>query len=296
MVNFDNVSKFVIDDVSLHIPQGEIVGLIGASGAGKTTMIKLACGLLMPESGSVYTLDKDPVINRRAYKGSVGVFITGMPLLSPDDTIAQGFELIRRMYAARSAEFADRYARLSSLLDFVGYDNQPVRSLSLGQRMRAELASVLILEPRLLLLDEPYVGLDESAKASLNELLAEHRKGGGSVLLTSHDMAGVSKICSRIALMDKGRLLFYGSEDNLRGRFAPVETMTLRFGGNIPDFDDLPLIKYSLQGGTVTISYNSNCITSAEILEIALRQTTVREVSICKPNLETIISRMKNGG
>lgn len=296
MINFENVSKYALNDVSIHIPKGEIVGLIGASGAGKTTMIKLACGLLAPDSGRVYTLDKDPVLNRKLYKNNVSTFVVGVPLLCRDDTVLQGFELIRSMYGIGKSEFDKRYKELSERLDFGRYENQAVKSLSLGQRMRAELGAALVYEPKLLLLDEPNVGLDENGKTVLCEILTERCKNGMTVLMTSHDMAGVSKMCSRIALLDSGSLVFYGSEDNLRSRYAPIDVMTIKFGGNIPDLEDLPLKKYSVSGDTLTLSYNSNHITSAEILKLILRQTTVSEVSIRKPSLESIISQLKKGG
>lgn len=296
MINFENVSKYGLNDVFIHIPKGEIVGLIGASGAGKTTMIKLACGLLAPDSGRVYTLDKNPVINRKLYKNNVSTFITGVPLLCRDDTVLQGFELIRSMYGIDKAEFEKRYMEMSERLDFGKYESQTVKNLSLGQRMRAELGAALIYEPKLLLLDEPNVGLDENGKAALCELLTERCKNGMTVLMTSHDMSGVSKMCGRIALLDSGKLVFYGSEDNLRSRYAPIDVMTVKFCGNIPDFEDLPLKKYSVQGNNLILSYNSNHITSAEILKLILGQTTVSEVSIRKPSLESIISQLKSGG
>ena len=296
MINFENVSKYGLCDISLHIPKGEIVGLIGKSGAGKTTMIKLACGLLKPDSGRVYTGDKNPVANRKRYCTAVSTFIVSKPLLSRDDTVIQGFQLIRSMYGISEADFENQYAELSERLDFKKYEHQPVKNLSLGQRMRAELGAALIYEPELLLLDEPNVGLDENGKAALYELLTERCKSGMSVLMTSHDMAGVAKMCGRIALLDNGRLIFYGSQDNLRSRYAPIDVMTLKYSGNIPDFEDLPLKNYCVDGNRITLSYNSNHITSAEILKLILGQTTVSEVSIRKPDLESIISQIKSEG
>ncbi|MBP0965017.1 MAG: ATP-binding cassette domain-containing protein [Oscillospiraceae bacterium] len=296
MINFENVSKYALNNVSIHIPKGEIVGLIGASGAGKTTMIKLSCGLLAPESGRVYTLDKNPVLNRKLYKNNISTFIAGVPLLCHDDTVSQGFELIRNMYGIEKTEFHKRYEKLSEQLDFGKYESQSVKNLSLGQRMRAELGAALIYEPKLLLLDEPNVGLDENGKSVLCEILTERCKNGMTVLMTSHDMSGVSKMCGRIALLDGGKLVFYGSEDNLRSRYAPIDVMRVKICGNIPDFEDLPLKKYFVQGDILTLSYNSNHITSAEILKLILRQTSVSEVSIRKPSLESIISQLKKGG
>lgn len=296
MIYFENVSKYCLDEVSLHIPRGEIVGLVGASGAGKTTLIKLACGLLAPDKGRVYTLGKDPVISRKRYGNAVSAFVTGTPLLCRDDTVLQGFELIRTMYGIEKTEFSKRYNGLSERLDFGKYEYQTVKNLSLGQRMRAELGAALIYDPKLLLLDEPNMGLDENGKAALYELLTERCRNGMTVIMTSHDMAGVSRMCGRLALLDSGKLVFYGSEDNLRSRYSPVDVMTLKFSGDIPDFEDLPLKKYSVKGDTLTLSYNSNHITAAEILKLILRQTAVTEVSVRKPDLESIIAQLKGGG
>lgn len=292
MIYFDNVCKYALKDISIHIPQGEIVGLIGASGAGKTTMIKLACGLLTPDSGRVYTLCCNPVAKRSRYRDKVSTFLTGVPLLCREDTVLQGFELIRNMYGIPQDKFAGRYEELADRLDFRKYVNEKVGNLSLGQRMRTELGAALIYDPKLLLLDEPNVGLDEKGKTALCEILTERCRSGMTVLMTSHDMTGVSKLCNRIALLGSGSLLFYGSEEHLRSRYASIDVMTIKCNGKFPDFEDLPLKSYSLKGSTITLSYDANHISSAEILKLVLRQTTVSEVSISKPNLESIVRSM----
>lgn len=293
MINFENVSCRVLKGVSLNIPKGETVGLIGKSGAGKTTLIKLACGLLAPESGRVFTLRKDPVENRNVYRGKISVFIAGTPLLCRDDTVLQGFEIIRSVYGISKSDFAKRYKALSSRLSFSKYESELVKNLSLGERMRAEISAALIYEPKLLILDEPNIGLDENAKSALEQLLSERRGAGMTTLLSSHDMASVSKACSRIALLDKGELVFYGSMENLRSRYTPIDTISLKIGGRIPDLEDLPLKKYSISGSTISLSYNSNHITAAEILRTVMRQTAVSEVSIKKPDLEDVISQLR---
>lgn len=290
MISFEQVSKYTLQNISLHIPKGEIVGLVGASGAGKTTLIKLACGLLAPDGGRVFTLNRDPVKYRRRYRDRVSTFIAGVPLLCREDTVLQGFALIREMYGIPEREFARRYAELSERLDFRQYENQMVRTLSLGQRMRTELGAALSFDPELLLLDEPNVGLDENGKTALREILTQRCREGMTVLMTSHDMAGISSMCGRIALMEGGRLIFYGSEENLRSRYAPIDVMTVTFSGKFPDLEDLPLKSYSLQGNCITLSYNANHIHSAEILKLILGQSAVSEVSIRKPDLESIIS------
>lgn len=293
MINFENVSCRVLKGVSLNIPKGETVGLIGKSGAGKTTLIKLACGLLAPESGRVFTIGKNPVENRNLYREKTSAFIAGTPFLCRDDTVLQGFEIIRSVYGISQSDFAKRYEELSARLDFSRYGRELVKNLSLGERMRAEIGAALIYNPKLLILDEPNIGLDENAKSALGQLLLERRGEGMTTLLSSHDMASVSKICSRIALLDKGKLVFYGSLENLRSRYTPIDTMSLKIAGNLPDLEDLPLKKYSINGSEISLSYNSNHITAAEILRTVMRQSDVLEISIKKPDLECIISQLK---
>ena len=293
MINFENVSCRVLKGISLNIPKGETVGLIGKSGAGKTTLIKLACGLLAPESGMVFTLGKNPIENRNLYREKISVFIAGTPLLCRDDTVLQGFEIIRSVYGISKSDFAKRYEALSTRLRFSKHDSELVKNLSLGERMRAEIGAVLIYEPKLLILDEPNIGLDENAKTVLGQLLSKRREAGMTTLLSSHDMASVSKICSRIALLDNGELVFYGSMENLRSRYTPINTMSLKIDGRLPDFEDLPLKKYSIRGSAISLSYNSNYITAAEILRTILRQTAVSEVGIKKPDLEDVISQLR---
>ncbi|MCH5339552.1 MAG: ATP-binding cassette domain-containing protein [Acetatifactor sp.] len=295
MIQLEEVSKFVLSDVSLYVPEGEIVGLVGASGAGKTTLLRLICGLLQADGGRVRTLGRDPVVWRRYYGAEISTFLTGVPLLCREDTVQQGFELMKILYHISDSQFKRDYQKLSESLDFGKYVRETVKNLSLGQRMRVELGAALICRPRLLLLDEPSIGLDENGKAALWELLEERSGMGMTVLVTSHDMTGISRLCSRIALLDGGKLVFYGSEKNLRSRYAPVDVMTVNVSGQLPDLEDLPLKHYSVEGSVLTMSYDSNRITSAEILSLILSQTGVSGVNIRKPNLESIITQLKEG-
>ncbi len=295
MINYENVCKYNLSDITLNIPAGSITGLIGRSGAGKTTLIKLACGLLAPDSGKLWTLGKDPIRYRGRYGSDISAFIAGVPLLDKESNVKSGYEMIAAIYGLKKAEYTKRYTELSETLGFADFADCRVRELSLGQKMRAELGAALIYEPKLLLLDEPNVGLDANGKAALREILKQRAAAGMTVLLTSHDMASISSLCSGLAVLENGSLIFRGSPENLQSQYMPINTMTVRFSGNIPGPDDLPVRKYSYTNDTITLEYDSNRVTAAEITALIMKRTEIAEISIHKPDLEDILMQIRTG-
>lgn len=295
MVTLDKVSKFIISDMSIHIPKGECVGIVGASGAGKTTLLKIICGLLKPTDGYIRILGKDPVIEKQHYFKNLSVFLAGRWALENDDTVIQSFELLQTIYHLPKEIFWKEYETLSKQLDFAEYQYKSLRSLSLGQRMRVELAATLIGNPQLILLDEPNVGLDENGKQVLWDLLQERCKQGATILIASHSLSDISKICTRIALLDKGHLLYYGAEQYLRNKYASVNRIEMTLTGSLPDLEDLPIKDYQILQNKLTIHYNVNYLSAADILEVILMQTNVSEVNVIKPDLADIILRLKGG-
>lgn len=289
MIDLEHVSKFILSDVSIHIPKGEAVCLVGESGAGKTTFIKLCCGLLAPDKGRVRTMLWNPVEKRRKYGGKISTFMAGVPLLSPEDSVQTGFELLREVYEIPRAEFEKEYSHLADALNFDIYEHQLVKKLSLGQRMRAELAASLIYRPELLLLDEPTIGLDETAKAVLGELLKERIKEGMTLVMASHDMEEVSAIGSRFCLLQQGKIAFYGEEEALRMRYEPMDMIRMRVLGKLPDLGDLPLKSYTIDNDMLTLIFPANHIRAVEVLRLILEQTTITEVTIRKTALSDVI-------
>jgi len=295
MVSFEHVSKFILSDIVLHIPKGVAVGVIGASGAGKTTLLKLACGLLSPEQGEVTTFNKNPIQHRGTIGRKIGCLLERMPVLDAEYSVADNFKNLQIVYQMSDAEFATEYDALAERFAIKAYEQLQVKALSLGQRRRAELVAVLLHRPELLLLDEPTNALDENAKNTLKEILQERMEQGMTVLLTSHDMQAVSGICRRLVVLEQGKLLYYGEEALLLRTYAPMDIMTLSFDGAVPDMEDLPLEKFSVEEDVLTLTYNSNYVTAAELLEVLLKYTTVREVSIHKPKLEDVIFAIEEG-
>ncbi len=293
MINFDNVSKFILSDLTFHIQKGQVTGLIGDTGSGKTTLVRLACGLLVPDRGNVTLMGKEPHLNLGRYGADFSVLITGVPVLEDADTPAIGLEMLRYQYGISKKEYDERYAELVQEFGFKAYENERIKDLSVGQRRRVELASVFIIRPRLVILDEPDVGLDEEGRQILEERVKKETSKGVTFLITSHNLNSISNMCSRLAILSEGKLYFYGSEMTLRCKYLPINTMTVTFEGALPNIDDLPIVRYRVSGNTVSYDYNSRYISASEVLEVLMKQTKVSDVKIDKPNLEQIILNLQ---
>lgn len=294
MIFFEHVCKFILSDVNIHIPQGTSLGLIGPSGSGKTTFLKLACGLLQPAVGCVHTMRLIPEKNRQKLGSVTGAFFAGIPLFQETHTVESNFQDIKIIYRMEDDIFDREYFTLAERLGFRSFAKEPVKQLSLGQRRRAELGALLLSRPKLLLLDEPAEGLDQTAKDSLRELLIERQAEGTTIVISSHNMEAISELCERIALLDQGILSYYGDKDLLLKRFAPEEVMEISFSGKLPDLEDLPLRHYSLHQNKLKMTYNSNYVSSAELLRHILAQTTVTAVTTHKSGLSDAINRKQD--
>lgn len=295
MIFFEHVCKFILSDVSIHIPQGTSLGLIGPSGSGKTTFLKLACGLLQPAAGCVHTMRLIPEKNRQKLGRVSGAFFADIPFFQENTTVESNFRDLKIIYRMPDDVFTKEYSALAEQLGFSSFEKEPVKQLSLGQRRRAELGALLLTRPKLLLLDEPAEGLDQTAKDSLQELLNERKAEGTTLVISSHNMEEVSALCERIALLDHGSLRYYGNKELLLKHFAPAAVMEITFSGKLPDLEDLPLKHYSLHQNKLKLTYDSNYVTSAELFRHILGQTTVTAVTMQKSGLSDAVSRIEKG-
>ena len=293
MIILEKVSKFIISEVNLYIPQGECVGLIGLSGAGKTTLLKLMCGLLDADDGYVRTCGKHPVKKKGTFGRDMGVFFADRSNLDKQESARKNLELLGAVYRMSKEEWGRQYEELSDRLGFRTYQDEVIQSLSLGQRMRVELASALLMQPKLILLDEPDVGLDENGKSILWEILEERRKEGATIIVSSHNLHTIEQYCSRVVLLEQGKVIFYGSQSRLRSKLASINTMQITISGKLPDVEDLPLKKYEIAGDRIQLSYDSNYLSAAEIMGLLLNQTQVQEVQIVKPSLADVMLQVK---
>ena len=224
-----------LSDISFEINDGEMVGYIGPNGAGKSSTIKVMSGILTPDSGECVIDGRVPWLERKAHVANLGVVFGQRSALWWDVPVADSFELLRDIYSVPDAEFRQNVQRLTELLDLGALLKTPVRQLSLGQRMRCEIAAALIHSPKILFLDEPTIGLDAVSKLAVREFVRElNRERGTTVILTTHDMQDIEALTSRIILIGRGKILLDGQLDALKHRFEGTKTVVAEFSGSLP--------------------------------------------------------------
>ena len=215
-----------VDDISFDIAEGEIVGYIGANGAGKSTTIKMMCGILHPTGGSVTVDGMDFEKSRQKINRTMGVVFGQKTQLWWDIPLIETFKILKSIYEVSDEEYEERFEYLCELLDMKPFLTQTVRSLSLGQRMRADFAAALIHSPKIVYLDEPTIGLDVLVKDKIRSAIKElNKKYNITVILTTHDMKDIEELCNRIIIIDKGKILYDGTLANIKYRFGNIKTV-----------------------------------------------------------------------
>lgn len=222
-------SLYAVNDVSFSIDQGEIVGYIGANGAGKSTTVKMMCGILHPTSGSVTIDNKDILKYRKQINKEIGVVFGQKTQLWWDIPLIETFKILKSIYEISDEDYNERFKFLCDLLDLNDFLDQNVRSLSLGQRMRADFAASLIHNPKILYLDEPTIGLDVLVKDKIRKAIKIlNKKYKTTIILTTHDMKDIEELCSRIIIIDKGKILYDGNLENIKYKFGNIKTIIFK--------------------------------------------------------------------
>ncbi|WP_058303365.1 ABC transporter ATP-binding protein [Gorillibacterium timonense] len=211
-----------LDGIGFTISEGELVGYIGPNGAGKSTTVKVMSGILTPDDGECRIMGKIPWKNRVEHVSQIGVVFGQRSQLWWDVPVADSFDVLKDIYAIPAADYRVRLRELTGALGVDGLLKTPVRQLSLGQRMRCELAAALLHRPRILFLDEPTIGLDAVSKLSLRAFLKEeNHQHGVTMVLTTHDMDDIEALCERVMVIGHGRLLYDGNLSGLQDKYAP---------------------------------------------------------------------------
>ena len=225
-----------VDDISFNVAAGEIVGFLGPNGAGKTTTLKMLAGLLHPTSGAVNVLGYTPWQRQKDFLRQITLVMGNRNQLQWDIPCSDSFELNRAIYRIPRPQFQQTLDELVELLDLSHLLSKPVRNLSLGERMKCEIAGALLHRPQVLFLDEPTIGLDVTMQRRIRDFVREYnRRYGATVLLTSHYMADVEALCKRVVVIHHGKLLFNGDLAGLVERFSPYKTISLQLWNGAVD-------------------------------------------------------------
>ena len=282
-----------LSDVSFDVDRGELVGYIGPNGAGKSTTVKILSGIMTPDSGEVTVGDLVPWRDRKAHVRHVGVVFGQRMQLWWDVPIADSFALLRDIYRLDDAAYRARLAELTDALSLGDILNTPLRQLSLGQRMRAELCGSLLHRPELLFLDEPTIGLDAVSKLALRDfLLWENRENRTTILLTTHDMEDIAALCPRVMVLGHGRKLYDGDLRALLRRFDTLRTLTARYDGAV-SLDGLPpQVSAECEGNTLTLTYRPDEIGAGELLPLLQKAGSLREMTLQPQSVDHMIAAM----
>jgi ABC-2 type transport system ATP-binding protein len=288
--------------ISFDVAPGEIVGYLGPNGAGKSTTIKMLTGILVPSSGEATVDGLTPWRERRRLARRIGVVFGQRTQLWWDLPLIESLDLLRHIYAVPNERHAANLAELRDLLDLDPFLATPVRQLSLGQRMRGDLAAALLHDPSILYLDEPTIGLDVVAKARVREFLHRiNRERGVTVLLTTHDLADVEHLCRRMMIIDHGRLIYDGGIDEIRRRFGTHRTLVIDLEQDVAlDRSALPddgsAVLEQRDGPRHRIKFDRARVNPAQLIASVAAAHEVRDVAIEEPEIEDIVRRIYEQG
>ncbi|MEI7027456.1 ABC transporter ATP-binding protein [Paenibacillus sp. y28] len=287
-----------VDEISFHIPEGEIVGFLGPNGAGKTTTMKLLTGLLHPSSGKLQVAGFRPYEQKNEFKRRISLVMGQKSQLIWDVPAAETFLVNKVIYELDDREYKRHLDGLVEMLKIGEVMTKPVRQLSLGERMKCELAAALLHKPDLVFLDEPTIGLDVNMQEVMRAFIAEYnREFKATILLTSHYMADVTALCERVLVINHGRLVYDGSMSRLVDRFASHKHIALQFAGSAEGVDRGRLEQELGRSGRLTSFDPPKAVLEVqrdEVSELAARLLTkfpVIDLTIEEPSMESIISR-----
>jgi ABC-2 type transport system ATP-binding protein len=284
-----------VDGVSFTINQGEVVGYLGPNGAGKSTTIKMLAGLLVPTGGELHVAERVPWRERQEHVAHIGAVFGQRTTLWWDLPVVESLDLLQHIYRIPPGRFRKNLDEFRALLDLDAFINTPVRALSLGQRMRADLCAALLHDPALLFLDEPTIGLDVVAKERIRQFILHiNRVRGTTVLLTTHDLSDVEKLCERVMIIDQGKLLYDGELQTLRDRFGGKRKLVVDFVEQ-QDFTTLALegVAVAMQDGLrVTYEFERAAITASELIGQLSARYRIHDLVVQEPEIETTIRRI----
>ncbi|HEQ4405024.1 TPA: ATP-binding cassette domain-containing protein [Streptococcus pyogenes] len=285
-----------VKDLSFEVPKGQILGLIGANGAGKSTTIKMLTGILKPTSGYCRINGKIPQDNRQDYVRDIGAVFGQRTQLWWDLALQETYVVLKEIYDVPEKAFRKRMDFLNEVLDLNEFIKDPVRTLSLGQRMRADIAASLLHNPKVLFLDEPTIGLDVSVKDNIRRAITQiNQEEKTTILLTTHDLSDIEQLCDRIIMIDKGQEIFDGTVTQLKQSFGKMKSLSFELKPGqeqvVSQFMGLPDITVERHELSLDIQYDSSRYQTADIIQKTMADFAVRDLKMTDVDIEDIVRR-----
>jgi ABC-2 type transport system ATP-binding protein len=279
--------------VDFTIDAGEMVGYIGPNGAGKSTTIKMLTGILVPSGGAIRVVGLDPSRRRVEVARRIGVVFGQRTQLWWDLPLRESFELLRHVYRVEAPRHAQNLAAFIDLLDMGEFLETPVRQLSLGQRMRGELTAALLHDPEIVYLDEPTIGLDVVSKAQVREFLANiNRERGTTVLLTTHDLADIERLCRRVMIIDHGKVLYDGDLETIKSRFGTERTLVVDLEEVAPPIAVEGAEVVKVEGPRQWLRFKRADLTAADLVARVAARARLVDLSVEEPDIEGVVRRI----
>ena len=294
-----------VDDISFEVPQGEILGFIGPNGAGKSTAIKMLTGILTPTSGEIVINGQVPYKNRKKYVKEIGVVFGQRTQLWWDLPLTETFTVLKEIYQIEDKAFKERMDFLNQVLELDSFITSPVRTLSLGQRMRADIAASMIHNPKVLFLDEPTIGLDVVVKDNIRKAIAEINKNEKTtIILTTHDLSDIELLCKRIVMIDKGKKVYDGDLDSMKEKYGKMREIHINLK-SVEDMNKLSFaerfslstddLEINVDGKKAVVKFNSSKVQVSDMLSYILGTITVKDIAVSEADIEEIIRRLYKG-
>ena len=304
----EKIVKTAVDDISFSIEKGEIVGYIGSNGAGKSTTIKMMTGILNPTKGTCRVAGIYPGNRRRENAQNIGVVFGQRTQLWWDLPLSESFTILKEIYDVSDDNYREQMAFLNRVLALEECFDRPVRTLSLGQRMRADLGAALLHNPKVLYLDEPTIGLDLVVKDNIREAIKEiNEKYQTTVILTTHDIGDIEELCSRIIIIDEGKKIYDGSLDKLKDTYGtkrkvsmeirqPYKAKNLDLAKMLDVHAQECLTEYDKENSTLTVTFDKHKLQVPQILSAVMEQVEIKDVQIQETELAQIVKEIYNHG
>ena len=305
LFNREKVKKVAVYDISFTIADGEIVGYIGSNGAGKSTTIKMMTGILRPTSGQILVNGIDPGENRKENASNIGVVFGQRTQLWWDLPLSESFTILKEIYDVSDEDYKTRMEFINGVLELSDFFDRPVRTLSLGQRMRADLGAALLHNPKVLYLDEPTIGLDIVVKDNIRKAIRQiNEQYNTTVILTTHDIGDIEELCSRIIIIDEGHKIYDGDLRHLRDTYGthrivrmevhhePKERLWETLGVSPEDC----VSTYDAQRKTLEVRFDKAKLHAPQSLGAVMKETDVSDVQIIETDLAQIVKQIYTHG